>query len=55
MTHKPTAMVGRWSSFGSNWVAECPECGQVCVYWDEDDLEEDEMGVLYLFCYGPTS
>ena len=36
-----TVMVG-------NFVAECPECHHVCVYWDDDDLDEEGN----LLCYG---
>lgn len=43
----PAPMVGRWSTFGSNWVAECPVCHAVCVYWDNEDLNEDGE----LMCY----
>ena len=24
-------------------VAQCNECGTVCTYWDEDDLNEDGL------------
>lgn len=28
-------------------IAVCPDCDSVCVYWDEDDLDEDGD----LLCY----
>ena len=36
-----TVMEFRRSTWGTMTVAECPECGTICVYWDEDDLNED--------------
>jgi hypothetical protein len=37
------------SRFGGNYVAECTMCGQVCAYWDADDLIDGE---LYHYCEG---
>lgn len=29
-------------------VAECPACHTVCVYWDDDDTDDD--GNLWCYC-----
>jgi len=34
--------------FTGAFVAQCHECGRVCPYWDEDDL--NEAGQLECFC-----
>ena len=34
--------------FTGAFVARCPECGQVCASWDDDDL--NEAGQLICFC-----
>ena len=44
----PTKMQLRTAQFTGSLVAECPTCNTVCVYWDEDDLDED--GDLLCWC-----
>ncbi len=34
--------------FTGAYVAQCGECGRVCAYWDDDDL--NEAGQLECFC-----
>lgn len=36
--------------FGGQFVARCPQCRTVCVYWDEDDLDDDG----HLVCHCPS-
>ncbi len=36
-----TVMVTYHSRLGGNYVAQCPDCGTVCAYWDSDDLDSD--------------
>jgi hypothetical protein len=34
-------MVPRTARMSGAYVAECPECGAVCAYWEDEDLDED--------------
>jgi hypothetical protein len=36
----PSVMIPHWSRWGAAFVATCPDCGSVCGYWDDDDLDE---------------
>lgn len=38
----------RNAQFTGSLVAECPTCNIVCVYWDEEDLDDD--GNLLCWC-----
>lgn len=44
----PTLMRIRNAQFTGSLVAECPTCNIVCVYWDEEDLDDD--GNLLCWC-----
>ena len=34
-------MVTSRAHFTGSFIATCPECNTVCVYWDDEDLTED--------------
>lgn len=36
--------------FGGQFVARCPQCRTVCVYWDDEDLDDDG----HLVCHCPS-
>ena len=36
----PSPMTVRAARFSGAAVAECPDCGAVCAYWDESDLDD---------------
>jgi hypothetical protein len=44
------AMTTYRAHFTGSLVAECYGCGAVCVYWDNDDLNDD--GELECHCQG---
>lgn len=43
-----TVMTQYRTHFTGAWVAQCPNCGIVVPYWDEDDLNEN--GELTCYC-----
>lgn len=44
----PVPMATRAARFTGAWVAECPECGALCAYWDAEDLDDEGR----LLCWG---
>ena len=44
----PHVMKPMRSWLSDQFIATCPECGAVCAYWDEEDL--DEEGNLLCHC-----
>jgi len=43
-----TAMVSYHTHFTGALVARCPQCDEVCAYWDDEDL--DDHGNLLCYC-----
>lgn len=36
-----TVMTTYHAHFGGHLVAKCPTCQTICVYWEEEDLDDD--------------